>query len=501
MNILILGNGFDLAHGLPTRYTDFLTIVKSLFDETNGNNSNYFELCAKFKQNLNESGLFEEFKRLLNDNAWFDFLSKRFERGALVGINWIDFEAEIRRVVLHFEKAKEQNDDELVIGFNTAFQDEDDYMELLGIVAEKIRIQPDSSSEYLSELNPLGTIFSYQEYRSFSEYLFTQLRNLTRAFEIYCVCLIDKMNDDFIGDNKMIELDKQIRQCKTTISKYETELSTKRSQYNTNKPKVDALFKSVQEYEKSGMQHFRSVNVKGNSPRPEWVKLSSELNSLNGEIKRAFDMQQSYTKELSDLQAQYIEWRILREEKIDSVLSFNYTNTFLARYGIPGIKYCNIHGVAQFDEKNTNMILGIDETLQPQEADKNFAFVKLKKYFQRIFYKTGAEYRDWLKTIKDPTNVYILGHSLGATDHEVLREFFNLTNKNANGDPLVRITVFYHDEESKINAIERVIEIIGKNKLVDRVHGNNWSVRFLKQDDRQDGFILHEEPKNPISDI
>lgn len=24
MNILVIGNGFDLAHGLPTRYGDFL---------------------------------------------------------------------------------------------------------------------------------------------------------------------------------------------------------------------------------------------------------------------------------------------------------------------------------------------------------------------------------------------------------------------------------------------------------------------------------------------
>ena len=26
MKILIIGNGFDLAHGLPTKYTDFLKI-------------------------------------------------------------------------------------------------------------------------------------------------------------------------------------------------------------------------------------------------------------------------------------------------------------------------------------------------------------------------------------------------------------------------------------------------------------------------------------------
>lgn len=29
MNILVIGNGFDLAHGLPTKYTDFLKFVES----------------------------------------------------------------------------------------------------------------------------------------------------------------------------------------------------------------------------------------------------------------------------------------------------------------------------------------------------------------------------------------------------------------------------------------------------------------------------------------
>lgn len=27
MNILVIGNGFELAHGLPTKYGDFLTII------------------------------------------------------------------------------------------------------------------------------------------------------------------------------------------------------------------------------------------------------------------------------------------------------------------------------------------------------------------------------------------------------------------------------------------------------------------------------------------
>lgn len=27
MNILVIGNGFDLAHGLPTKYGDFLDFI------------------------------------------------------------------------------------------------------------------------------------------------------------------------------------------------------------------------------------------------------------------------------------------------------------------------------------------------------------------------------------------------------------------------------------------------------------------------------------------
>jgi len=37
MNILLIGNGFDLAHGLPTKYTDFLIFCKMIlkFIESN----------------------------------------------------------------------------------------------------------------------------------------------------------------------------------------------------------------------------------------------------------------------------------------------------------------------------------------------------------------------------------------------------------------------------------------------------------------------------------
>ena len=36
MNLFIIGNGFDLFHGLPTRYTDFVAFLQDKYPEVYG---------------------------------------------------------------------------------------------------------------------------------------------------------------------------------------------------------------------------------------------------------------------------------------------------------------------------------------------------------------------------------------------------------------------------------------------------------------------------------
>lgn len=68
MNILVIGNGFDLAHGLPTRYRDFMNylgVAKFLYENKkaglayptkniieNSNNKKLNEINNLLKQNL-----------------------------------------------------------------------------------------------------------------------------------------------------------------------------------------------------------------------------------------------------------------------------------------------------------------------------------------------------------------------------------------------------------------------------------------------------------------
>ena len=76
MNILILGNGFDLAHGLKTKYSDFL------------------EYCCK---QFNRFPTYKPTDRFYN-NLWVrHFLSVKqgFDD------TWIDLEKEIYKVIQH----------------------------------------------------------------------------------------------------------------------------------------------------------------------------------------------------------------------------------------------------------------------------------------------------------------------------------------------------------------------------------------------------------------
>lgn len=120
--ILLIGNGFDLAHGLMTKYDDFLFLIRNwdlmrlIHKEMvyNKRNADYiFEYC------LANYGIFKEFvwnkylnilprikenellfiEKLIYNNAWLEYYR---ECGAEID-GWIDFEKEIYPVIELFE--------------------------------------------------------------------------------------------------------------------------------------------------------------------------------------------------------------------------------------------------------------------------------------------------------------------------------------------------------------------------------------------------------------
>lgn len=113
--VLILGNGFDLAHGLPTRYSDFMK-----FCETSLNNPEKYEICINEwlkKYAINKevkkeyiqyfSTKYNYFLDLLYENIWYKFLQNQYNKLLFKGENWIDFESEISSVIQLIDKNEE----------------------------------------------------------------------------------------------------------------------------------------------------------------------------------------------------------------------------------------------------------------------------------------------------------------------------------------------------------------------------------------------------------
>ena len=109
MKILVIGNGFDLAHGLPTKYTDFLDFVKVIRQIIYKNDRDDMinikwgnmgkQLKNIVKKNINESVFVNTRLVWINifvDNVWIDYF---LHCEMHMKENWIDFESEISNVI------------------------------------------------------------------------------------------------------------------------------------------------------------------------------------------------------------------------------------------------------------------------------------------------------------------------------------------------------------------------------------------------------------------
>lgn len=119
MNILIIGNGFDLAHKLPTKYTDFLDFLGNVRILKEEMPQNLEQLSDKIDENLrqylfnsNSSHLdinskhqnyITEMYELSKDNLWITWFNQERRLNKTLGKYWIDFEAEISKVIQKIE--------------------------------------------------------------------------------------------------------------------------------------------------------------------------------------------------------------------------------------------------------------------------------------------------------------------------------------------------------------------------------------------------------------
>lgn len=111
--ILIIGNGFDLAHFLPTKYEHFIHVMKvvegaatdtslsfeNLYKGLLGSEDYILIKCKELHNTEELEMTVEQVNRLkdnLVDNGWFQFFKSQIDSGI---DTWIDFENEVKHVL------------------------------------------------------------------------------------------------------------------------------------------------------------------------------------------------------------------------------------------------------------------------------------------------------------------------------------------------------------------------------------------------------------------
>lgn len=205
--ILLIGNGFDLAHGLPTSYKDFLDFCKMVRELYTypiiDNEYNQKKLidwntdktiksklleCYENRKNCFEDKITTQCKELdelydcIKENVWINYF---LEREKSIGENWIDFESEISNVVQAIETLKgyiERDEDVL-----------------------KIKDTKQQTIIYFLKIakKSLQDVFNLKRIDGFIEDISIELDKLIRSLEIYICEFVNEI--DIIKENDDIK--------------------------------------------------------------------------------------------------------------------------------------------------------------------------------------------------------------------------------------------------------------------------------------------------------
>jgi hypothetical protein len=194
MNILVIGNGFDLEHRLPTKCIDFLNYCREHLDKDDLDKPYYSEMSELLENNLWMKYFRELTSSAISNKKWIN-----------ENTTWIDFESEIVLLIREFYKCiyksenvnsyfsigslKEQtpiknlksskfNINNLLINRN-----------LVKYPLLSLLIKSNSNNFKIITLNNdfIFTINDLSTVNQIIDFLWRQLNYFARAFEIYCV--------------------------------------------------------------------------------------------------------------------------------------------------------------------------------------------------------------------------------------------------------------------------------------------------------------------------
>lgn len=427
MNILVIGNGFDLAHGLPTKYMDFLGFcnhVSFICSRNEVKSADCYWNKFLLKWDINEEikkalkDAFEsrriiikkkgfciaktdylrlnEMYTLIRDNIWIDYFLEFY---VYHKENWIDFESEISNIIQSLEN-------DLYSSSNNQSIDDD---------IKKL------SNKFLCTRYPINIIkrilyVKVVTYKSVRNRLLGDLNRLIRAIEIYLYEYVEKI---------------RIKTKSPDIVALEINRVLSFNYTHT----FSRLYKIVNEIDKSDVELFDFIHGEAN------INNAIESNNMVLGINE-----------------------YLPEDRKDKDIEFIAFKKYYQRiYKGTGCKYKD--WINEIREEND--------------------IYMARKHDCEIFLKNGyglsneiEKMRAELKQLNENPprhNLYIFGHSLDITDKDILHDL--ILNNN------VYTTIFYPHKEELGRKIANLVKVIGQDELIRRTGGSTKTIEFRQQQD------------------
>lgn len=227
MNILIVGNGFDLSHYLPTKYDHFMVVMKAIEDrdESQGEmgfdnlfgllyeKETYFFGYTKAMYKTDEIKIsvdkIKELKGQLKQNIWYQYFSDHVREVK----TWIDFEQKIEEVLVaiacfiaDIDKANTHAEVRNYLNFNSKEQwkiKEKNFniLSFFGLWADEEFVSMATiGASVKSKRTNLNTIFCHRNDikngfnpEFFLELAHSQLEKFIEVFNLYLELIVDKL--------------------------------------------------------------------------------------------------------------------------------------------------------------------------------------------------------------------------------------------------------------------------------------------------------------------
>lgn len=540
-NILILGNGFDLAMGRKTSYGDFLRFLNSL---------SFLLSCQEVcNQQL--------------DAKNYDFLLKEYNNLNIASLTKEELQEQIKRKNMQIKKKVDslhrknnfqeaENLEKFIVNIweenhaishldKISFQEEFKFYEKLPDKV-KLGLLLECLSNFFKN-EQLGTFFEENRNDESANGLVRSI--IITGDELLEVRSVCEKKDD-IESKYLLDVDIIGDLIQKTGKEYKWLLKIRDNLFlkyiNENKYKIGEKWSSIElvisdiaeaiSYLKKHLEEFSQIFSNGSDEltkiqekfitKPNFAALSFVTNYQLGQrfdygsmgFQKVMDKcNEEFIKALEEL-TDYLEFYLTYLDKLDfekqkiekkgsnldaieelknaKVLTFNYTDTANKLFNIPEESTHFIHGRIDFarDKKSINtMVFGIEDKEEKTE-NINPDLISYQKFYQRIIKETGSDYRKFFATIEDSDNlrlkpiddmnIIVFGHSVDPLDKEIFINCFDLAQKRGGK---YKFIFNYYDEKAKREIVKNLTIILGKERMISLTA--EQKVAFVKCDDVQ----------------